>query len=68
MLTGTNILESNLATLSKSEYAHKLLSAAPLTSLYSRENTTQMPEETYIVMFTEALPALLEKSNNLIIL
>lgn len=68
MLTGTNILESNLATLSKSEYAHKLLSAAPLTSFYSRENTTQLPEETYIVMFTEALLALVEKSNNLIIL
>lgn len=36
--------------------------------VYSRENTTQMPEETYIVMFTEALLTLGEKSNSLIIL
>lgn len=36
--------------------------------VYSRENTTQMPEETFIVMLIEALLALGEKSNNLIIL
>lgn len=67
VLIDTNTTESDLATLSKSGYAHKL-PAALLRGLYSRENPTHTPEETYIVMFTEALPALVEKSNNLIIL
>lgn len=67
VLTATKTLENNLA-IHTFEYAQKLLLAASLICLYSRENPTITLEETYIMMFIETLLALVEKRNDLIIL